>query len=231
MKLSDYLFYEDDWATIYCGDCLQIMPLMEPESVDLVVTDPPYGIKYHRTTRSKGNITVNYAGGIYGKQWDEIFGDDHEFDPSPLFIFKNLILWGANHYCQRLPWSTGWLVWDKKRGGTTAQNFTGSDVELAWSNVVTISKIFSYLWDGFKRDGEVGDHFHPVQKPIALMEWCIKFVPTAKIILDPFIGSGTTLIAAKNLNRKSIGIEINPKYCTIAAKRLRQEVFDFRKTA
>jgi DNA modification methylase len=82
---------------------------------------------------------------------------------------------------------------------------------------------------GMLRDGEHEEHYHPTQKPVALMQWCIQQVKQTGTILDPFLGSGTTCVAAKNLNRKSIGIEINPKYCTIAVKRLRQEVFDFRK--
>ena len=214
--LKDYLFYQDDWATIYCGDCREILPLLEP--VDLVLTDPPYGIGYDRNKKHKGNV-INPT----------VIGDDNPFDPSPLFRFHNLILWGANCYASRLPDCKTWLAWHK----TMTSNDDGqtADMELAWSNCVERSRLFQYLWAGCYRQGENGEYYHPTQKPTALMRWCILLCDDAQIILDPFMGSGTTLLAAKNLNRKSIGIEIEPKYCEISVKRLRQEVFDFRKTA
>ena len=210
--LKDYLFYQDDWATIYCGDCRDILPMLEP--VDLVLTDPPYGIgwdtDYTRFTHG-GNIKAS------------VLNDNLPFDPSPFLSFESVILWGANHYSDKLPDGT-WLIWDKRNGDGTA--FL-SDGEIAWWNKGHGVYLKS-LSAQFHRATSGG--LHPTQKPVPLMEWCIKKNDKAQTILDPFMGSGTTLVAAKNLNRKSIGIEIEEKYCEIARKRLRQEVFDFRKT-
>jgi len=217
-------YYQDEWVTIYHGDCREILP--DLPKVDLVLTDPPYGINYHRVGRSKGYVTVNYAGGIYGKNWDAIVGDDKPFDPTSLLVFEKLILWGANNFANKLPNSAGWLIWDKKRGGSTAIGFGGSDAELAYTSFLTSVRIYAYLWDGFKRDGEVGKHFHPTQKPVSLMEWCILQAGDVGSILDPYMGSGATLRAAKDLNRHSIGIEVEEKYCEIAAKRCSQSVME-----
>jgi len=208
--LKDYLFYQDSWATIYCGDCRDILPMLEP--VDLVLTDPPYGIRWN----------TNYSRFSRGTADKEMVRDDDlPFDPSPFLSFPRIILWGANHYATKLP-SGSWLIWDKRNGDGTA--FL-SDAEIAWWNkgAGIYIKSISGQWHRSTSGG-----FHPTQKPISLMKWCIQKAEPIGTILDPFMGSGTTLVAAKNLNRKSIGIEIEPKYCEIAVKRLRQEVFDFR---
>ncbi len=210
-QLKYYLFYQDDWATIYCGDCLEIMPLMEPESVDLLLTDPPYGIgwdtNYSRFSRGTNNK-------------ESVKNDDSPFNPIPFLSFPKIILWGANHYADKLPRGS-WLIWDKRNEDGTA--FL-SDGEIAWWNhgEGVYIKPISAQWHRSTAGG-----FHPTQKPILLMEWCIIKSESRGLVLDPFLGSGTTCVAAKNLNRKSIGIEIEHKYCEIAVKRLRQEVFDF----
>ena len=215
-------YYQDDFATIYHGNCREILPLLP--KVDLVLTDPPYGIGCDSSSKIGNKSRDSYSGGTYGRVWGKIEGDDKRFEPEFLLKFPKLILWGANHYASRLPDSGGWLVWDKKRFGETANGYRGSDCELAWTNILGSVKIKSFLWDGFKRDGEVGEHYHPTQKPKEVMKWCLNFFPEAQTILDPFMGSGTTLRAAKDLRRKSIGIEISESYCKIAVSRLRQEV-------
>ncbi len=208
--LLNYLFYQDDWATIYCGDCRDILPMLEP--VDLVLTDPPYGI----------NWNCNYSRFSRGTcDKESIFGDI-TFDPSPFIQFPKVILWGANHYADKLP-SGSWLIWDKRNKDGTSFLSNG---EIAWwnhGNGIYIKSI-SGQWHRSTAGG-----MHPTQKPLALMRWCIQKSESDGIILDPYMGSGTTLVAAKNLNRKSIGIEIEEKYCAIAVQRLRQSVFDFRK--
>ena len=98
------------------------------------------------------------------------------------------------------------------------------EAELAWSNVIGTTRLFRSLWSGLLRSAEKGEFYHPTQKPVALMEWCLGFLDENDTVLDPFCGSGTTLLAAKNLGRLAIGIEIEPRYCEIAVKRLRQEV-------
>lgn len=221
-------YYEDAKAgiTIYNGDCLEI--LQQLGGVDLVLTDPPYGIlintNYALGARGVGKIKVN------GKEFPKVHGNDEPFDPAPLFRFPHQILWGANHYAHRLPHNGRWLIWDKRCGVIPER--TQADGEMAWCDQYGAARIFRHMWDGMVKDSEHGvPREHPTQKPLVLINWCLDFYPDAKTILDPFMGSGTTLRAAKDLGRKAIGIEIEEKYCEIAAKRLSQEVFDFSEKA
>jgi DNA modification methylase len=209
-------YYQNGAIEIYHGDCRDV--IRELDVVPSVVTDPPYGIDYKPLRGSNGS-----------KMWgDEVVtGDGEEFDPGFLLDrvrFPQLILWGANHYSHLLPATRGWLVWDKTADGVR-EGFIYSHFEMAWSNAVTRAQKFSLNWQGAARNGE--EFWHPTQKPIPVMEWCIGFTPDGRTILDPFMGSGTTLVAAKNLGRRAIGIEIEERYCEIAAKRLSQEVFSF----
>lgn len=213
-------YYEENGITIYHADCRDVLPSLPP--VDLVLTDPPYGINY-KPQRSLGKCKKWQ----FQRPFESVTNDALPFDPAPLLGYSRLILWGANHYASRLPDSGGWLVWDKKRGASLSQGFASSDAELAWTNVGGMVRLFPYMWTGLCRDGEIGEHYHPTQKPIALMKWCLEFYPKAQTVCDPFMGSGTTLRAAKDLGRKAIGIEIEEKYCEIAANRLRQEVLAF----
>ena len=206
-------YYETELGKLYHGDCLEIMPELEP--VDLVLTDPPYGIGVNTKWKIR-------KPGQWAKDSMPIKGDNKPFNPKP-FLFKNTILWGGNHYASRLPDSPDWLCWDKRRQGSITRGWNAPDFELAWSNIKCGARYFQYLWEGYKRDGEIGKHFHPTQKPIRLMEWCIELSKTSGIICDPFLGSGTTAIACERLKRKWIGIEIEEKYCEIAAKRIEQE--------
>ncbi len=203
-------YYEDSAVTIYHGDCREIsLP-----SSDLVLTDPPYGIAYNRNDKHRGSV-LNPT----------VQGDDLPFDPSFLLDFPRLILWGANCYASRLPDSKTWLCWRKTL--TDGNESQSTDFELAWTNCVGRSRYFEHLWAGCYRASESGDYLHTTQKPLELMRWCLGLVPRAKTILDPFMGSGTTLRAAKDLGRKATGIEIEERYCEIAARRMAQEVFSF----
>lgn len=212
------IYYQDNYATIYHGDCREILPQLEP--VDLVLTDPPYGISISDKELGRGRSTgIASTPMIYG-EWDSqrVSGAT----VSLLLALKTrLILWGGNYYADLLPPSPGWLVWDK-RGGLPSRSY--ADVELAWTNCPMTARLFTSKWDGFIRDNNEKRNGHPTQKPLNLMKWCLGFAAEAKTVLDPFMGSGTTLRAAKDLAIKSIGIEIEEKYCEIAVKRLRQEV-------
>lgn len=196
-------------ATLYLGDCMDIFPTLG--KVDAVITDPPYGISYNASVPSNGNTTGNMNKG-------KIVGDEVPFNPAP-FLQWNCIIFGANHFAQRLPRGR-WLVWNKLGGLEPWDQF--SDVEIAWQNKIAADKIFSHLWKGMCQAGAGEKRFHPTQKPIALMEWCLGFLPNAKSILDPFMGSGTTGVACMNLGREFIGIEIEPKYFEIACERIEQ---------
>ena len=215
---------KDGQHRILLGDCLEILPTLDTSEVAAVLADPPYGMKWNAKGRIGRPSSVATAGGVYGRDWGGIHGDDTPFDPSMLLeIGKPLVTWGANHYASRLPDSPGWLIWDKKRGGTAGRGFTGSDCELAWcSETGDCTAIFCLYWDGFRRDCEVGDHFHPTQKPVALMIWCLSFLPTG-LILDPFAGSCTVAVACARTGRRSISIEIERKYFEIGIDRMERE--------
>jgi hypothetical protein len=220
---TPYWTSPDGRHVIYNSDCLTVLPHLT--GVDAVVTDPPYGMGWNAKGRIGRPSTVATAGGVYGRDWGGIEGDDKPFDPAILLgIGKPLVTWGANHYASRLPDSPGWLIWDKKRGGTAGRGFTGSDCELAWcSETGDCTAIFCLYWDGFRRESEVGDHFHPTQKPVALMVWCLGFVD-GETILDPFMGSGTTGVACIRTGRRFIGVEIEPRYAAIAVERMEREL-------
>jgi site-specific DNA-methyltransferase (adenine-specific) len=212
-------YYEHAGITIYHGDCRLVLPTLP--KCDLLLTDPPYGINYN-PQRSRRSTQPGRNRKIWKSvEWtDGIIGDEATFDPSHLMDYRKAVIWGGNNFT--LPVG-GWFIWDKCK----ARNFVGSDAELAWTNLTRLVRKFTFMWDGFRRDGEQGEHYHPTQKPKELMTWCIEQAGNAEVIVDPYMGSGTTLVAAKNLGRKAIGIEIEERYCEIAAKRLSQEVFDF----
>jgi site-specific DNA-methyltransferase (adenine-specific)/modification methylase len=206
-------------ATLYLGDCRDVLPTLGP--VDAVVTDPPYGIKHQRaiggSTRKSG---ASISGGVARtlgadcRAWDS-----EKFDPTILFGFGPVICWGANWYADKLPGGR-WLLWDKQCGGG-AGDF--SEFEVAWCSIGTAIKAFRHMWLGVQRDSEVGElRQHPTQKPIALMRWCLAFIPKAQTILDPFMGSGTTGVAAVQMGRQFIGIERDPGYFDIACRRIEQ---------
>ena len=204
-------YYEEDGITIYHGDCREVLPTLP--RVDLVLTDPPYGINAARTRNSQ--------------QWGwtdfEITGWDRQ-RPSQELIrqvvggCKNAIVWGGDYFTDTLPPTDKWLIWDK---GQT--DFSLADVEMAWCSWKGAARRITLPRSIALQDGKQ----HPTQKPIAVMKWAIQQAHESESILDPFMGSGTTLRAAKDLGRRAIGIEIEERYCEIAAKRLAQGVLQF----
>ena len=202
-------YYEHAGITIYHGDCREIAPCLEP--CDLMLTDPPYGLNL------SNDLWLYQRGRIEKSDWDrEPFKDLTCLLPNA----RASIVWGGNFY--KLPLSRGWLSWFKPDAVPTMSHF-----ELAWTSFNMVTRQFRYCIA--ETNGErVG---HPTQKPLALMHWCLTFSPDAQTVLDPFAGSGTTLVAAKNQGISAIGIEIEERYCEIAAKRLSQEVFNFEVSA
>ena len=194
-------YYQDSSATIYHGDCREILPTIG--KVDLVLTDPPYGLNL-------GNQIWTYQRGkIEKSDWDlEAFKD---FSPI-LSCSDSQIIWGGNYFS--LPVSRCWLAWYKPDAVPSMSHF-----ELAWTNLDRTSRQISHSISATNAE-RVGC---PTQKPLTVIMWCFQFAPKSQTILDPFMGSGTTLVAAKQLGRKAIGIELEEKYCEIAAKRLQQE--------
>jgi hypothetical protein len=194
---------------LYEGDCLEVMQHLE--KVDALLIDPPYGLK----------DLWQGGGGKSKNSW--------KFDPkearawdteAPNWIVDVIgntpaIVWGGNY--MTLPPSRAWLVWDKG-----VPNFTTGHSELAWTNLDQPIRNFKLCPNIMTPTGRDGGKQHPTQKPIALMEWCLGFLPNAHTILDPFMGSGTTGVACVKLGRRFIGIELDPGYFDIACERIRK---------
>jgi site-specific DNA-methyltransferase (adenine-specific) len=203
------------------GDCLDVLPLIG--KVDAVVTDPPYGIAYCKGT---GGGAGNYKGSKSQlRNIEPIHGDDKPFDPSHLLGFDNVLMFGVDHFADKVPTTGRWLAWNKI--GQKEQWDSFSDVEFAWHSRKGASRIVSYMWKGLCQGagvdkGEQRDH--PTQKPICVMEWCIAQAGCTEgdLILDPYMGVGTTGVAAVRLGMRFVGVEIVEKYFDIAVSRIRR---------
>jgi len=199
-------------AELYLGDCLDF--LQEIARVDAVITDPPYGINENsKKVSSRGKLARATDYGHF--DWDKE-------PPSGVLIdsLRNMSQWqaffGGNYF--HLPPTSCWLVWDKLNG---ANDF--ADCELAWTNWPKAVRRIQWRWNGMIRQGGE-DRFHPTQKPLEVMKWVIDLCPKAETILDPFMGSGTTGVAAVQMGRKFIGIERDERYFEIACKRIERAV-------
>jgi site-specific DNA-methyltransferase (adenine-specific) len=203
-------------ATLYLGDCLEVLPTLE--HVDAVVSDPPYGIPILHTYGLGKRGTGGGMRRNYGQDFPPIRGNASAFDPTPWLTFHEVLLWGANHYAHRLPHNGRWLIWDKRDALIPMRH--QADCEMAWCKRYGAARMFRHLWDGFRRASERDtSKSHPAQKPIALMAWCLGFI-TGPRILDPFMGSGTTGVACAQLGRPFIGVEIERRYFDIACARI-----------
>jgi DNA modification methylase len=199
---------------LYQGDCLEYMQTMQPGAVDAVITDPPYGIgknnivPFVRTKRnSNGRVTSDFS-------WDET-KKTNEISEA-ISKSKVSIVFGGNYYADILPVSRCWLVWDKVNSG----NF--SDFEIAWTSMDKASKMFRYMWNGMIKE-KPEERFHPTQKPLELMKWCIELATNpGDTVFDPFMGSGTTGVACVQTGRNFIGCEIDTEYFKIAERRIHQ---------
>lgn len=184
--------------TLILGDCMSVMP--ELGKFDAVLTDPPYGIGITKSNR------LAVSRGMGGKAWD-----DQPADMAPLLALGcPMIVWGGNYF--DLPPCRAPLVWDKNNAG---RDF--ADFEMAWTNIDMVARRII-----FRPMNMDGGKLHPTQKPIAVMEWCLGFLPEAHTVLDPFCGSGSTLVACQKLGRAGTGIEIDPDYFDIACKRVEE---------
>lgn len=192
-------------ATLYLGDCLEILPTLE--KVDAVVTDPPYGL---------GGLW-NGGGGKGKSRWRFNPDEAKSWDGATVSgveqlctLAQEVVIWGGNYYA--LPPSRCWLLWDKKQN----DKWTTGQAEMAWTNLDRPVRMFRLAQCEQANEGE---KFHPTQKPLSLMQWCMKWLKPGSV-LDPFMGSGTTGVACANLGRKFIGIEREPKYFDIACTRI-----------
>ena len=195
-------------ATLYLGDCMDVLPTLG--NVDALITDPPYGIGASAGTGKYGRLKIEASVDL---GWDGAPPDDAVLS-ALIAACDRAVIFGGNYF--GLPPSRNYLIWDKGAG------FKGRDFaecEMAWCS-----------WDGNARvlmhdplaRGDYRDKQHPTQKPVAVMAWAIRHIGACETILDPFMGSGTTGVAAIQLGRKFIGIEREPRYFDIACRRIEQ---------
>jgi DNA modification methylase len=221
--VSPQPYYQDDFVTIYHGDCREVDAW---RVADVVVSDPPYGVAVRTDYAARGRESIARC-----NDFVPIQGDDEPFDPALFDLTKPTVLFGGNHYASRLPDSPSWVVWDKLDGLTSTREVgfnDQADAELIWTNLGGPARLMAQRWMGAMKAGVDRSvrRSHPTQKPVELLTRLIGLCPPG-VIADPFMGSGTTLRAAKNLGRRAIGVEIEEHYCEIAALRLSQEVLDF----
>ncbi|WP_424356687.1 DNA methyltransferase [Methanocella sp. MCL-LM] len=197
---------------LMCGDCYSQSSrtaLLDGIVPDMLLSDPPYGIDWNTDyTRFSGGVRPST------NRYKKIVGDASPFDPTPFLGFKNVVLWGANHYADKLP-KGSWLVWDKRFKNGKA--FL-ADGEVAWTNHGRGVYIKSITNQGFVSPD--GRRYHPTQKPVKLFEWCIERLKhKPNILYDPFLGSGTAILAAEATGKTCYGFEIDPQYCSIILDR------------
>jgi hypothetical protein len=202
-------YYEQDGVTIYRGDCYSLLPVLP---YGAVVTDPPYGTGWVRGGGAVGEFNAKHE----QPEWDR-------WDTTWIGMAR------AQRFAVFCPTSKVELL---RRPGAAVVHWrktnprpNGPDTEavVLWPAALPLG----LEWVGYNGDTE----HHPCEKPLALMKWVLGFIPPELVILDPFMGSGTTLVAARELGRQAIGIDISPQYCHVAAKRLRQRVLPLEATA
>ncbi len=213
-------YYQDAAVTLYHGDCREILPGLGP--LDAIVSDPPYGMAWDTDSSrfSGGEPSSSAKRGRGRTNWGDVHGDREPFNPTPLLEYPEVVLWGSNHYGQWLPVGTT-LVWVKRLDGAFGSFL--SDAEIGWMK----GGHGVYCWRDVSFNCHTRERVHPTQKPVPLMQWAIQRLGDATTICDPYMGSGSVILAAKNLGRRAIGIEIEERYCEIAAKRCAQEVLPF----
>lgn len=212
--------------TIYCGDCREVLPTIPKGSVDCIVSDVPYGMGYVGSpgTSNLKNIGPNahYKGRRPLRTRETVAGDDSPFDPLPWLQWP-CVFSGAQHFYDRLPAGGSLHCWDK-RGEYERISF--ADGDMIWCSRKTNVQVFRCVWRGLCRHTEHDQRIeHPTQKPIVVVEWMMELVGSAHgdLVLDPFMGSGTTGVACARLGRRFIGVEIEERYCEIAKRRIMEE--------
>ena len=222
VKLGDV--WELGKHRLMCGDSTKesdVEKLMNGQKADMVFTDPPYGISIvNKNTNKVG--AVNLA---KNQEYSEVIGDDttetakNFYNTCVSLGMENFIIWGGNYFVDFLPFSSSWLVWDK-RGDMNSNNF--ADGEMAWCSFHTRVRIYKQIWNGMIREGESDKRVHPTQKPLRTLSEIIKDHIKGDIIYDGFLGSGSTLIACEKTNRTCYGMELDTKYCDVIIERWEQ---------
>lgn len=203
-------------ATLHLADWRDVPQALA--GVAAIVSDPPYGIAYQRGSGGRGRHNKACTAPIHG--------DNEPFDPAPvLAAAPRVLLWGADHYRVRLPEGGSWLCWDKSCGVGPADSF--NDAEFAWTSVEGVKRtVHRQLWKGVASRGAdalgKSERFHVSQKPRELMHWCIGLLglEPGSLICDPYMGSGSTGIAALEMGYRFVGVEIDPGHFATACRRL-----------
>lgn len=215
--------WPDDFiGKVIQGDCLDVMREMPDKCVDLVLTDPPYGIG-EAAGKNRNRGTIRAPSTDFGnEEWDDKRPSLEEFKEI-LRISRNQIIFGGNYFADLLPPSNCWIVWDKKINGDFA------DCELAWTSFDSAVRMVSYTWNGFLQGDMKHKEFrqHPTQKPLPVFRWCLekysKYISPGGIVFDPYAGVGTTAMACDLLQFNWSLVEKEKKYCDIARKRIDTE--------
>jgi len=225
---------------LLCGDSTdsdQVAKLMNGQKADMVFTDPPYGMKLDADY--SGMKSEIFKGGIGGKKYDNIKGDHDDFSEELInTIFacfndcKEVFIWGADYFAELLPNKNNgsWVVWDKRANGNddinedkSSDKMYGSTFELCWSKNKHKRDIARVKWAGIfgMPSQDTKGRVHPTQKPIELANWFFnKWGNNNDLIADLYLGGGTTMVAAHQLERKCYGMELDPKYCQVIVDRM-----------
>lgn len=208
------------------ADCLEVMRLLDPEQIGAVLIDAPYR-KYN--SHHNNNLVGEWAKWRRNTNFAPIMGNDNIWDPVPWIPWiekTKVIMWGGNFFCDRLPASRSWLVWDKQEGLTPAKY--QDDCELAWTNLQGPMRLYHHLWRGICRKGRenisIAAKLHPNQKPVDLAKWTIKQceLPTGSVIFDPYSGSGAFSVAAVEMGYSFIAVDLDPQWIPIIESRISQ---------
>ena len=208
--LKDIKDWQELKNEVVCGDCLEGMKLIPDKGIDLVLTDPPYGLGDKLLKGGKNGNVVDFGKKYQETEWEDIKPTQEVFDKM-FCISSNQVIFGGNYF--NLPPTRGIICWDKNIG--TPNNF--SHWEMGWTSFDCPARKFVKTNDNNKQ--------HPTQKPVELMRWILEnYSKEGDLICDPFMGSWTTARACKDLGRDFIGFELDENYCKIGEKRLQQEV-------
>lgn len=200
---------------LVCGDAYAFLDRIDRSRYNVCACDPPYGIGWDTRYR---RMTFNKKNGK-GIDWLTIAGDERPFDPTPFLEFEHVVLWGGNHFAQRLP-PGSMLVWIKRRPFQFGKIL--GDAEIAWTNRGRGVYCFNHEWNGAVRASERGQHLHPTQKPVVLMKWMLERLRGVRGVFDPFMGSGPIAAACHELGIPYLGVEIHRPYFDAACNRLRK---------
>lgn len=223
------LLLDQEGVQVWHGDAAMAPGVVALNGVRCLASDPPWG-------SDTDTDSTRFSGGNYprgGRAPGRLQGDRLPFSPLPwMLTLPRVVLWGANHFASTLPQGT-WLVWMKKPPERVGAFL--SDAELAWEKPLTRKQgrgVYAHYlqWEGACR-GSDREWLHPTQKPLQIMRWCLERqgLSPGDLVLDPYCGSGTTLLAAKQLGLRAIGIDVDRRYAECAARRLSQRVLPFEE--